>query len=218
MSFWNRLFNTLRPGRLDADLQREMETHLAEMQDDALRSGANQEQARRNARLQFGNPGSYREQARERNLFAWLEILAQDFRYTLRQLKHAPGFAITTVVMLALGIGVNIAIFTLLNSIVLHSLPLPNPGRLVVMLERMPGGGDSPPSWQDQQDFRQQNHVFESMAAFSYAFEFLLKSAGETRVVIGGAVTPDYFTTLGVKPVFGRLFSPANGRPGQDDV
>ncbi|MGH9773291.1 MAG: permease prefix domain 1-containing protein, partial [Candidatus Acidiferrales bacterium] len=82
MSFWNRFFHTLRPGRMDSELKREMETHLAEAQDDAVRNGADEQQARRNSRLQFGNPASYREQARERNLLAWLEILFQDFRYT----------------------------------------------------------------------------------------------------------------------------------------
>jgi predicted permease len=218
MSFWNRLFNTLRSGRLDNDLQREMETHLAKMQDDELRSGADADQARRSARLQFGNPGSYREETRERNLFAWLEIFLQDFRYTLRQLRNAPGFTLTTVLILALGIGVNVAIFTLLNSIVLHSLPLPNPGRLVIMLDRHSDGADSPPSWLDQQDFREQNHVFASLGAYSYDSNFLLQAGNETRPVGGSAVTPDYFSTLGVKPIAGRLFSAANSQPGQDNV
>ncbi|HEX7361070.1 MAG TPA: hypothetical protein VF283_11335 [Bryobacteraceae bacterium] len=103
MSFWNRFFNTLRSGGLDADLKREMETHLAEA------------------------------------------------------------------------------------------------GRLVVMEEELPGGCCSPPSWLDQQDFRQQNHVFESMDAYSFGSNFLLTTGGETRRVIGGAVTPDYFSTCDPK-------------------
>ncbi len=218
MSLWNRLWNTFRPSSLDDDLAREIDTHLAEMQDDNVKQGMAPEQARRAARIQFGNASSYREQTRERNLLAWLETMGQDLRYTARQLRQSPGFAIPTVLLLALGIGVNIAIFTLLNTIVLASLPLHEPDRLVVLLDRHSDGGSSPPSWLDQRDFREQNHVFKSLGAFDFRNTVLLQAGTETLRVSGSYVTPDYFTTLGVQPLAGRLFTPAEAEAGQDNV
>jgi putative ABC transport system permease protein len=218
MSFWSRLKNAVRPGTLDGELQSEVETHLALIEADQIKRGATPADARQFARRQFGNTVVYREGARDRDLFAWMEHFVQDARFTVRQLIRVPGFTITTVLLLALGIGVNAAIFTLLNSVVLHSLPLPNADRLAVLLEEMPGGGSSPPSWLDQKDFREQNHVFDSMAAFSYGSSFLLKTSNQTSRVIGGYVTPDYFTTLDVKPVTGRTFDPSESRAGSDSV
>jgi predicted permease len=218
MSLWNRLRNTLRPSRVDADLALEVETHLAEMQDDGVKQGLTPAQARRAACLQFGNPRSYCEISRERYLLSWLETFLQDVRYALRQLKQSTGFAVSTVLLLALGIGVNITIFTLLNGVVLASLPLPQPDRLVILLDRHSDGGSSPPSWLDQQDFRQQNSVFESLGAFDFRNTVLLQVGKEALRVSGSPVTPDYFTTLGVQPVAGRLFTPAESEAGQDNV
>ncbi len=218
MSLWNRLWNTFRNSHLDGDLAREIETHLAELQDDAVKQGLKPDEALREARMQFGNPASYREQTRERNLLGWLETMTQDTRYTLRQLRQSPSFAIPTVLLLALGIGVNIAVFTLLNAIVLASLPLPHPESLVILLDRTPGGGDSPPSWLDQRDFRQQSHVFAALGAFDYRGTVLLQAGNETVRVSGSPVTPDYFTTFGVRPLAGRLFAPSEALDGQNNV
>ena len=218
MSLWNRLRNTFRGSSLDDDLAREINTHLAELQDDKVKQGLAPEQARRAAQIQFGNAGSYLEQTRERNLLAWLETMLQDMRFTLRQLRKSPGFALPTVLLLALGIGVNIAIFTLLNTIVLASLPLHKPDRLVILLDRHADGGSSPPSWLDQRDFREQNHVFESLAAFDFRNNVLLQAGNETLRVSGSYVTPDYFTTLGVQPIAGRLFASSEAETGQDNV
>ena len=218
MSLWSRFTNAVRPSRLDGELQDEVETHLALLEAEELKRGITPEEARLRARRRFGNDSVYRERTRERDLLGWLADALQDVRFTARQLVKVPGFTVTTVLLLALGIGVNAAIFTLLNSIVLHSLPLPNAERLVVMLEEMPGGGDSPPSWLDQKDFREQNHVFESMGAFAYGGTLLMRDRGETSRIGGGVVTPDYFTTLGVKPVAGRLFAAEEGQAGKDGV
>ncbi len=218
MGLLNRIWNSLRPWRMDRELRQELETHMAELEDDERRQGASAREAKNRTRQRFGNPTVYRENARERNLLAWLETFVQDIRYAFRQFAHVPGFTITAVVMLALGIGANTAIFTLLNSIVLRSLPLPDPDRLTVLLERLPGGGNSPPSWLDQRDLREQNHSFESVAAFAYDSGFLLQSGEETKRVVGGYVTPDYFATLGVTPIAGRVFDASEGVAGRDNV
>jgi predicted permease len=218
MSLWNRFWNTLRPSRVESDIKREFNTHLAEIQDELLKRGYNLEQARRAARLQFGNPTSYREQTRERNRLAWLGTFAQDFHYAIRQLERSPGFAVSAVFLLALGIGLNLAMFTLLNAVVLSSLPLPNADSLVILLGRHSDGGSSPPSWLDQQDFRRQSHVFESLGAFDFRNTVLLQVGNETLHVSGTSATPDYFATLGVRPLAGRLFTAEEAQPGQDDV
>lgn len=218
MSWWNRFKNALQPSELDRELQTEVETHMALLEAEELQRGASPEEARRRARRRFGNAVAYREKTRDRDLFGWIDDFLQDLRFTLRQLWRLPGFTITTVLLLALGIGVNAAIFTLLNTVVLHSLPLPHADRLTVLLEELPGGGTSPPSWMDQTDFREQNHVFESMAAFAYNGSFLLRTGSETNRVIGGYVTPDYLTTLEVKPLVGRLFDPSEAVAGNSAV
>jgi putative ABC transport system permease protein len=218
MSFWSRFKNAVRPDALDVELQNEVETHIALIEADEIKRGASPEAARAYARQRFGNTMVHREVTRDRDLFAWVEQFVQDARFSIRQLARVPGFTLTTVLLLALGIGVNAAIFTLLNSVVLHSLPLPDADRLLVLLERMPGGGDSPPSWLDQKDFREQNHVLESLAAFSYGSSMLLRNGNETNRVVAGYVTPDYFSTMGVKPVAGRLFETSEAKAGSDAV
>jgi predicted permease len=218
MSWWSRLKNAINLSDQDSGLQTEMETHMALLEADELQRGASPEEARQRARKRFGGSLNNRNRAREGGFFGWMVDFAQDLRFTLRQFAHAPSFVVTTTLLLGLGIGVNAAIFTLLNSVVLHSLPLPHPDRLVVMLEEMAGGGDSPPSWLDLKDFREQNHVFESVAAYAYDAGFLLGTDGETRRVIGGYVTPDYFPTLEVAPVMGRLFDAHDAEPGNNAV
>jgi putative ABC transport system permease protein len=218
MSLWNRLRNTFRSSDLDVELKLEMETHLAELQYEAKQVGRGTQEAQRAASLQFGNVASYREQTRERNVVTWLETLLQDLRYASRQLKQSPGFSVPMVLLLALGIGVNIAMFTLLNTIVLASLPLPDPNRLVLFMDRHADGGSSPPSWLDQRDFREQNHVFESMGAFAFRNSLLCQIEQQPFRTGGGLVTPDYFKTLGVLPIAGRLFSSEEGQPGRDNV
>lgn len=218
MSLWNRLRNTFRPSDLDAQLKCEMETHLAELQDEARREGHENKTAQRMARLQFGNVASYREQTRERDMMAWLEMVMRDIRYAIRQLRQSLGFSVPLVLLLALGIGVNVAIFTFLNTIVLASLPLPDADRLVLFMDRHADAGSSPPSWLDQRDFREQNHVLESVGAFSFVNSVLCQIDQQSFRIGGSSVTPDYFKTLAVRPIAGRLFSPTEGQAGQDNV
>jgi putative ABC transport system permease protein len=199
-------------------VDREFETHLAELKDELMKEGSTAEEARRAARLQFGNPIAYREQTRERDRLSWLGTFVQDLLYAIRQLKRSLSFAVVAVLLLALGIGVNLAIFTLLNAIVLNSLPLPNANRLVVLLDRHSDGGSSPPSWLDQQDFRAQSHVFDSLGAFDFRSTVLVQIGNEKLRVAGTPATPDYFTTLGVQPLAGRLFTATESQPGQNDV
>ncbi len=218
MGFIRRFWNAVRPSRLDGSLEEELEIHMAMIEDEERGDGANSEEARRRTRQRFGDTVAYRERARDRDLLVGLETFLQDLRHSIRGFAKVPGFTAIVILMLALGIGINAAIFTLLNTIVLRPLPVPNADRLVVLLEELPGGGDSPPSWLDQRDLREQNHVFESLGAFAYNSSFLLRAGDETSRVLGGKVTPDYFTTLGVTPIAGRLFDASEMEEGRDNV
>src|SRR5580704_10493443 len=105
MGLLNRIWSSLRPSSMDRDLRQEMETHMAELEDDERRQGASAGEAKDRTRQRFGNPTVHREKARETNLLAWIETCFQDLHYAFRQFASVPGFTITAVVMLALGIG-----------------------------------------------------------------------------------------------------------------
>jgi len=210
-SFFTRIWNVLRWGRLDDDVREEVETHLALIEEEERANGIASAEARRNARLRFGNPAVYREQMREANRAIWLDNLWQDLRFASRQLLRNPGFALGAVLLLALGIGVNAAIFTIIRSVVLRPLALPESDRLVSVLQRTKGGFETPQSWPDLLDLREGNHVFESTAGFQQDTTFIFSSGGEALNIKGSRVTRDYFATLGVQPIAGRVFDAAEG-------
>jgi len=202
---------------MEDEVRDEVETHLALIEDEERANGTAAADARRNARLRFGNPAAYREQMRDANLAIWLDDLWQDLKFASRQLLRNPGFALGAVLLLALGIGVNTAIFTIIRSVVLRPLALPESDRLVSVLQRTKGGFETPQSWPDLLDLRDGNHVFESTAGFQQDTTFIYRSGDEALNIHGSRVTPDYFKTLGVQPIAGRVFDAAEGE-GRDRV
>ncbi len=218
MSILQRCWNAMRPRHLNNEIRQELETHFALIEEEEQAHGLSADDARVRARLRFGNQGVYRDRTREANIAHCLDSVWQDFRFAFRQLLHNPGFSASAVLLLALGIGLNAAIFTIIDSVVLRSLPLSEPDRLVVFLERTTGGFETPPSWPDQRDIREGNHVFQSVAGFSRDSNFILRLGDRTRSIKGGYVTPDYFATLGVQPIMGRVFDSSEARVGQNSV
>ncbi len=217
MAWYHRLRNTVRSERLSGDLDRELEFHLAERVDELVESGMSEEEARREARLRFGNPGVLKERTRERDVLPWLESLGADVRYALRSLRASPGFAAVAILSLGLAIGANTAIFSLIDAVMLRSLPVERPGELVrVMTPARDGslgeGGDNftNPIWEALRD---RQDVFSG--AFATAEErFDLAGGGESRPVAGAWVSGGYFRTLGVRPAAGRLVAPADDYRG----
>ena len=202
MAWYRRLFNNLRSNRLSSDIQREIDFHIAERTDDLVAGGMPEPDARREARRRFGNPGVQKERTRDADLLTWLESLGADVRYALRTLRSSPGFAAVVIVSLALGIGANTAIFSLINSVVLKSLPVRDPDELLqVTIYDSRAAALTNPIWEQ---IRDRQDVFSSVFAYTDR-GFNLASGGEMRRATGNMVSGEFFTTLGVRPAVGRL-------------
>src|SRR5260370_20740909 len=129
---WTRKFAaTLHGRRLEDDLDDELAFHIAQRTDALIASGVAPEEARRQARLAFGNSARVRESTRDRNILIWLQTALQHLRFAARTLRLNPGFAVTAILSLALGIGANTALFSILDTLLLRLLPVREPARLV---------------------------------------------------------------------------------------
>ena len=125
----------LLSARLERDMEQEWQFHIAARVDALMTSGASRADAERQARIEFGDPGRWKEQGREARGLRWLQDWDGDVRYALRQMRRAPAFTSVVILTLALGIGANTAVFTLVNSLLLRSLPVAEPHRLFIVAE-----------------------------------------------------------------------------------
>jgi predicted permease len=206
MGWYRRLANVLRSHRVSTDIEREMAFHMAERADDLVAAGMSEADARREARRRFGNPSVQKERTRDADVMTWLESVGADVRYALRALRASPGFALVATLSLGLGIGANTAIFSLLDAVVLRTLPVEHPEELVAITL---GTGDKAstvvtnPIWEQ---IRDRQDVFSGVFAYG-STTFNLASGGEVRRATGVWVSGDYFSTLGVRPAMGRLLT-----------
>ena len=148
-----------------------------------------------------------------------MESLLQDLRYAIRALLRAPLFLVVTVLTLALGIGANLAIFSVVSAVLLRPLPYPSPDRLMVQWTYNPRQGfeKDVSSYPNFDDWRRQSTSFDGMSAY-YGSDFSLTQAGDPAQIRGAIVTPGFFETLGVAPALGRTFSSREGVAGGDRV
>lgn len=226
MNFINKLKELLRrleflkrQREFDQDLEEEMGFHLEMKIEENLDNGMSLEEARYAAQRQFGNSLLLREVSREMWKFITIETLIQDFRYGLRMLLKTPGFTIVAVFALALGIGANSAIFSVVNTVLLHPLPYKDPDRLMMVWEDSTKHGfpRDTPSVANYIDWRDQNQVFENMAAMAER-SFNLTGVGEPERLDGRRVSASLFALLGVEPQLGRAFLPEEDSPGGNRV
>jgi predicted permease len=209
----SRLGALYRRSKLADDLEEEIRCHLQMEKRENLESGMPPEEAHYAALRRFGNVTLAQERSREVWGWNWLEDLAQDVRYGLRMLARNPGFTAVAVLTLALGIGANTAIFSLLNTLMLRMLPVRDPGQLVEFLELYPG---DPPvngyGFKAYQFMRDHNHVLSGLISASNSYfppPFRVRRDGfEPEKVEGEYVSGNYFPLLGVKPALGRLIGP----------
>ena len=220
MSWFNRFSNLFRRENVGKELDEELQFHLYARTRDNLNAGMNAEAAQHNARRRFGNATLARERAHEMDIVMSLEAIGRDLRYALRSLRKSPGFTVVAVLTLALGFGVNTAVFTVVNGVLLRPLPFPEPGRLFLisyqskqgMSETQPGQYDT-----DYLEYEKHNQAFGQIATFNED-SATLTGAGDAARVPTAMVTSSFFPVLQVNPVMGRTFLPGEERQGNNRV
>ena len=197
-----------RRERMMEDLDRDIRDHIERETEDNIARGMSPEEARYTAVRKFGNVTRVKEDVREVWSIVWLEQVWQDIHYALRMLRKSPGFAAIAVLTLALGIGANTSLFSVVNGVLLNPLPYPHPDQVVTVAVWFPGYGEGSISYPDFLDWVRLNHTFASLAAYRRD-GFNLTGQGDAEQVTAMDVSASFFPLLGVNPVLGRNFSPA---------
>jgi predicted permease len=203
-------------------LNRELEFHLEQQIAENVSGGMEPEQARLAALRLFGNPTVLRDEARSFWSWNWLESASRNLRYGARTLLRTPGFSLTAILVMALGIGATTSLFTIVRSVLLRPLPFHEPDKLVMLYEHFRQRSDYPynvvaPA--DFRDWRAQTHGFEDIGAWRWWAGHISTMQGEMpEVVTGAGGSWNLFSVLGVQPVFGRAFTPDEDRFGANDV
>jgi putative ABC transport system permease protein len=207
------LRNLFSPREADSDLAQELRSHLDLLTQEKIRNGVSADEAQRAARIELGGIEQVKEQVREERIGNWLRSIIPDCRFALRQLRKHPGFTAIAILTLALGIGANAAMFSILDAVLIRPLPYPHAERLVKadVYDLKSGGRIGETSYPAFQDWSEQNHFFGYLAAYE---DKSLNLAGTFRPerVKGQAVTADFFETLGIQPYRGRTFASARNR------
>lgn len=219
--FFHRCAAIFRRTRLDRDLDAELSAHLELAMEENLERGMSAEEARRQALIRVGGTQQAIERHREARGLQTLDTFLQDLRYGLRAIAKTPGFAIAAVFTLALGIGVNATMFSMVSGFLLRRPPGRDPDRVVVISSVNPRGGlfadvshVSPPNYLA---WRASTNVFEDIAA-AEDDAVGLSWHRQTMAVESADVTPEYFNVLKVSPLLGRVFADGDDRPGRDHV
>jgi predicted permease len=202
-------------------LSLELEFHLEQQIAENVALGMEPEQARLAALRLFGNPTLLREEARSNWSWNWIESIWRDLRYGVRTLARSPGFSVTAILVMALGIGASTSLFTIVRSVLLKPLPFREPDKLVMVYEHFqqneyPYNVVAPAVFRD---WREKTHGFQDMAAWHWWAGAITTDSAELPEFIGGAAgTWNLFSVLGVEPVLGRTFTPDEDRNGAADV
>ena len=204
-SFWHRQ-------KRERELDEELQSHLQMAAQDRTDRGETPGQARDAALRELGNVGLIKEVTRE--MWGWtsLERLIEDLRYGARMLRKSPGFTAVAILTLALGIGANTALFSVVNGVLLKPLPYPHPEQLVWLAESKPNFASGSISFPNFRDWRKDNHTFTAMGVYR-SFSFNLTGLGEAEQLRARFISSEFLNVVGVAPVIGRTFA-----PGEDDI
>jgi predicted permease len=203
MAAFQRIANLFRRSRVDREINAELQAHIDLRIDANIAAGMSPAEARRDALLRFGNPAATRERVAAADASLGLDEIARDVRYAVRQLRRSPGFALTAILTLALGIGANVVVFGVLNALLLRPIQVAHVDRLVQVEQRQQGYITQ--SYPDYIDFRARNSTFSDMASFSID-EVGMSSGGAAQRAWGYEASGNYFDTLNVQPQLGRFF------------
>jgi len=207
----NRMRSFFRKRPLDQELDEEMAAHLEMAVEENIARGMPAGEARRLALARFGGVQQAREAHRETRGLPWLDVMMQDLSFTFRTMRRDRAFTIVALLILALGIGANVTVFSVVNTILLRPLPLRDSQQLVRIVEKDPRAGESSKTYTADatQDFQQQNRSFQSVSgyfAFTGPDNFKLIGQDQPLPLTGILVAEEFFQTLGVEPALGRLF------------
>ena len=224
-AFYRRLFALVRRRRLEHDLNDELAFHVAMREAEHREAGLTPDQAHVTARRQFGSVALLKEQARDAWAFPSLESWLQDFRFAVRTLRRSPGFTFIAVVTLALGIGANTAIFSVVRAVLLRPLPYKDSDRLVRLVDNIPAAESrngrpmqGPVVFlEDLVTWRAQTETLSHMAAYEPTLMTLVNRESAARLT-GARVSPSIFPMLGAQPLLGRVFDAGEERSGADAV
>jgi predicted permease len=213
MPAFHRIANLFRRDKLQREIEAELAAHIAMRTEDNIAAGMSVKEARRDARLRFGNRSATHERTVHADAALWLESFGFDLRYALRQLGKNPGFTTTAILMMALGLAASVAIFAFVDAALIQPLPYHDPSRLVAVYEVYPGCPLCNVSRQNWQDWRRTDTVFSSFQTWGWA-SYLLPSSEGTTTARGARVSDGFFHVLGVTPMLGRDFYSGEEKPG----
>jgi putative ABC transport system permease protein len=203
--FWHRR-------RRERQLNDELQTHLQMAARDRVDRGDSPDHAARATRREFGNVGLVEQTTRDQWRWHWIDELLQDLSYGARMLRKNPGFTLVAILMLALGISVNTAVFSVVSGVLLSPLPYPHPEQLVALDESKPNFESGSISYPNFRDWQKNNRTFSAIAV-SRGYGFNLTGVGEAEQLRARFITSDLFPMLGVTPLIGRTFA-----TGEDEI
>jgi predicted permease len=198
----------------DADLVEEIDSHLAHEQDANAARGLSSEEARRQARMKFGNPTVAREKEWRYRSLPWIEDFWRDLRFVFRSLAKTPGFTVIAILVIAVGVGVNTAVFSVVNTVLLKPLTYPDPQSLVELLNTGPQGAFPGANVPKFNVWHEQTGIFQQVAGYDWGGAGLNLTGGDNPQQVQGVhVTADYFAMFGAPVVAGRTFTAAEDSP-----
>ncbi len=216
-SFFSRLRGLWHSENIHREIDEELRFHIDMRAEENIRRGMSPDEARREAQRRFGRLARIKEQGYEVRGGRWLETFWQDIRHGARMLRKSPGFTLVAVTALALGIGANTAIFSVINAVLLRALPYQDAERIVTIQERS-ANGPAQVTPANFLDWREQNRVFEQMAAITTRRANLTGAGGEPQRINLAVTSASFFQVLGVRPLLGRTFLPTEEQAGHDPV
>src|SRR6185503_3458032 len=216
MSWIRRLINTLRRRTLDRKIDEELQFHLESRAADRQRAGLSADEARQKARRLLGNELSLRDRTRDADVWVRLETALQDMRYAARTLRRAPLFTIAATLTLAIGMGVNTAMFAVVYGVLIRPLPYADADRLYMLFQTSSRAGRTRVTPLDFVDLHAQLRSIRVAAVVGNGFTFT--GHGDPELAIGHLVTGEFFDLLGSQPALGRTFGTADEAAGNGDL